>query len=346
MKAESNRGRNPIPDAAAVRAVPTVLAWLGCCVAVLMAVERGYQGAWYQLATIIHRPEAAQAPFGYRPLFPLLANGLQTVFPKMTDHNAFIATQVICIGATVYLMGRWTNLFLPGIGKLLGFMLAALMLCPTIGYWTFYDIALTGFWTACLMLLYYERTVGYLLIFMLGTLNHESTLLLVPCAVLYLWGRVKWWKLLLLTIAQLAAWVGARYLVVMAVHGAPGLFQNHLEMNLHLLRTYSKQALFFTGITVLPWWGLAAMGWRHAPRLLRCATITLPGLLLVTLLFGRFDEPRQFDGFIPVCAGLIACWAAAVIYPKPRAAAQAGAITGKRAAVAVGQEIEILDSST
>ncbi len=319
--------------------------------AVLMAVERGYQGAWYQLGTIIHHPEIAEPPFGYRPLFPLLAAGFQTIFHRMNDHNVFIATQVICIGAAVYLMGRWTNLFLPGFGKLLGFMLAALMLCPTIGYWTFYDIALVGFWTACLMLLYYEQTVGYLLVFILGTFNHENMLLLVPCALLYLWGRVKFWKLLLLTVAQLAAWAGVRYLVVMSVHGAPALFQNHLLMNLHFLKTYSKQALFFTGMTLVPWWGLAALGWRHAPRLLRCATITLPGLFLVTLLFGRFDEPRQFDGFIPVCAGLIACWVASVIYPAPQTPAApppAGAITAKRGMVVVEKEkdkAEILDAS-
>lgn len=307
-------GKGPY-SGAGVSATPTVLVWLGCCIALLTALESGYEGAWYQLNTIIHHPEAAQPPFGYRPLFPLLASALQWFFHAMSDHNAFIATQVICIAATVYLMGKWTNLFLPGIGKLFGFMLAALMLCPTLGYWTFYDIALTGFWTACLMLLYYERPIGYVLVFTLGTFNHENTLLLVPCAVLYWWGHMRHRKLVLLTVAQLAAWVGVRYLVVTSVHAAPGLFQNHLQMNLHFWHTYTKQALFFAGASLLPWWGLAAMGWRHAPRLLRVATITLPGLLLVTLLFGRFAEARQFDGFIPVCAGLIVCWVATVIYP-------------------------------
>jgi hypothetical protein len=338
MKVETKPGKNVFPDAA-VGAAPTALVWLGCCVTILMAVERGYEGAWYRLDTILHHPEAAQAPFGYRPLFPLLANALQSLLHTMNDHNAFIATQVVCIAATVYLLGRWTGVFLPGMGKLLGFLLAAAMLCPTIGYWTFYDIALVGFWTAGLLLLYYERTVGFLLVFTLGTFNHENTLLLVPCAVLYLWGRMRLWKLLLLTVAQLAAWAAVRYVVVLSVHGAPGLFENHLQMNLHFWKTYTKQALFFTGVTVLPWWVLAAMGWRHATRLLRCATITLPELFVVTLLFGRFDEPRQYDGFIPVCAGLIACWAAAVIYPVPTEA-EIGAITEKRAVVTADKPVQ------
>lgn len=313
---------------------PTALVWLGCCAAILLALEHGYEGSWYPLDTIIHHPEAARTPFGYRPLVPMLASALQSVFHRMSNHNAFIATQVASIAATVYLMGRWTNLFLPGFGKLLGFMLAALMLCPTIDYWTFYDIALVGFWTACLMLLYYERTVGYLLIFTLGTFNHENTLLLVPCAALYLWGRTRFWKLLLLTVAQLAAWVAVRYLVVTSVHGATGLFENHIQTNLHFWKTYSMQSLFFSSLTLLPWWCLAAMGWRHSSRLLRCATITLPGLFLVTALFGNFNEARQFDGFIPVCAGLIACWAASVIQPTPEG--QTGTATSDSTAVQAG----------
>jgi hypothetical protein len=334
MKAVTNPGEN-LSSNAAVGAAPTVLVWLGCCVAILMALERGYEGAWYRLGTIIHHPEAAAAPFGYRPLLPLAAGGLQWLFHGMNDHNAFIATQVASIAATVYLMGKWTSLYLPVFGRLPGFMLAALLLCPTIGYWTFYDIALTGFWTTCLLLLYYEKRVGYVLVFTLATFNHENILLLVPCAVLYCRGRMKWWKLMLFTLAQIAAWCGVRYVVVASVHAAPALFENHLQMNLHFWQSYTKQALFFTGVTLLPWWGLAAMGWKHATRLLRCAVITLPGLVLVTILFGRFDEPRQFDGFIPVCAGLIACWAASAIYPAA-AEGEMGAITEKRAVVATG----------
>lgn len=322
----------------AVGMAPTALVWIGCCVAILMAVESGYQGWWYHLDTIIHHPEAAQPPFGYRPLFPLLAGGLQSVFHKMTDHNAFIATQILCIGATVYLVGKLTSLYLPRLGKLLGFMLAALMLCPTIGYRTFYDIALTGFWAACLLLLYYERPVGYLLVFTLATFNHENILLLVPCAFLYLWDRMKVWKLALFIVGQIGAWIAVRYLVVISVHAAPGLFQNHLQMNLHFFASYTKQGLFFSGITLLPWWGLAALGWRHSTRLLRCATITLPALLLVTFLFGKFDEPRQFDGFIPVCAALIACWVRSVIYPQA-VQTETGAVTEKRAVVTAGTTV-------
>jgi hypothetical protein len=311
------QSRKPLPSSVATGTLPAILVWLGSSLAILMAIERGHEGAWYPLSTIIHHPETApESPFAYRPLLPTLAAALQRIFHSLTDHNAFIATQILAIAVTVYLLGKWMSLYLPTFGRLTGFMLAALMLAPTIGYWTFYDIALTGFWTACLIFLYYDKPAAYLLVFTLATFNHENILLLIPCAVLYYWRRMSMGKMAAFAIAQILAWVSVRYLVVSAIHissgSSPGIVENHLAFNLTFWKSYTHQALFFTAINLFPWWALAAFGGKYAPRLLRCAVITLPGLFLVTLLFGRFDEPRQFDGFIPITIGLIACWAAAV----------------------------------
>jgi len=306
MKDGAN-SENHKPLSNTIGALPTWLVWLVCSATVLIALERGYEGEWYKLSTMIHHPETANPAFGYRLLFPFLAAKLEWLVPSLTDHNSFIATQIVAIAVTIYLAGKWTSLFLPRFGRLFGFSLTALILCPTLNYWTFYDIAITGFWTACLLLLYYQRPISYLLVFALATLNHENNLLLIPCAVLYLWGSMKIWKLVLFTVSQVVAWGAIRYFVISTVHAGP-LFDNRLQYNLTFWRSYSLQLLFFSGIILIPWWLVACKGWKYAPRILRIAAISFPCLILVTILFGKFDESRQFDAFIPTCVGLIACW--------------------------------------
>ena len=289
-----------------------VLMWGACTVTILSALDRGYEGNWYPLGAYIHHTKEATGPYAYRVMFPFFAGRLEWLFPWMNDRISFKATQLPCIAVTVYLMGKWASLFLPRYGRLIGFMLAALMLSTTITYWNFYDIGLTGFWTACLLLLYFERPVGYLLIFSLATLNHENILLLAPCAILYFVRRMSPWKLAAFAIAQLVAWTCVRYLVVSSFLLAPVLFYNGLDMNLAFWRHYDKRGYLNTALVLFPWWVLAAMGWKHAPRILRCAALSFPGLILVTILFGKYDEARQFDGFIPTCIGFITCLAASI----------------------------------
>lgn len=283
------------------------LVLLGCSITVLIALEHGYEGSWYRLSAIMHHPEAANPAFGYRLLFPYIAAELQHLVPGLTDHNSFIAVQALIIGATVYLSGRWISLFLPTYGRLLGYALLPLMLCPTIDYWNFYDIAIIGFWTGCLLLLEARHFFLYLVVFAFATLNHENILLIIPCAVAYSWGRVQLSKLIFLAISQLAVWAGVRYLVTSLVKAGP-LFDNRLWYNLLFWRHYSLQGLLFTWAALIPWWLVALMGWKHASPFLRCSAISLPGLFVVTILFGKFDEARQFAAFTPTCMGLIACW--------------------------------------
>jgi hypothetical protein len=276
---------------------------LASAATILMALERGYEGWWYKLSTIMHTTEEARG----RLLVPFLAAQLQRLAPSLTDHNCFIAVQCVIIAATVWLSGKWASLFLPRFGPLLGYGLLPLMLCPTMTYWNFYDVAIIGFWTACLLLLHHRKIPAYLAIFTIATLNHENNLLLVPCAIAYSWGQMKVSRVALLSIIQIGLWWSVRYLVYALVPSGP-LFSNRLWENLMFWKFYSGQALIFAGMVLIPWWLLGLMGWKYAPRLLRCSAISLPGLFVVTTLFGRYEEARQFLAFTPTCIGLIACW--------------------------------------
>jgi hypothetical protein len=278
------------------------------CAAVLMQVVlHGREGSWYPLSTIIHRPQLADPAFGYRLLLPSLARAFEVLIPRATDHNAFIATQILVIAVMIYLCGMWTRLFLPRLGRPLGYLLATVMLVPTMNYWTFYDLAIVAFWSGCLLLLYYDRWLSYLIVFGFGVLNHENMLLLVPVAVLYGFGRLRLPRLLAFAFVQLFLYAGLRYAVIHGVHGAHP-WDNHLRDNIFFWRSYSPRTLICGWLALVPWWLLAMRGWRYAPKLLRCGCIALPGLLLVAIVFGRIEETRLFDAFVPVTSGLIACW--------------------------------------
>jgi hypothetical protein len=286
------------------------VAWLvsiACAATLVQAVLHGREGAWYPLSTIIHQPQLADPAFGYRLLLPTLARVLEFFVPRATDHNAFLATQILAIAVLIYLCGAWTQLFLPSYGRPLGCLLTTVMLVPTMNYWTFYDLAIVAFWSGCLLMLYHDRWLSYLVIFGFGVLNHENMLLLVPVAVLYGLGRLGVGRLVTFTLVQLAVYAGLRYAVIHGVHGARA-WDNHLRDNIFFWRAYSLRTLAFSWTALVPWWLLATRGWRSAPKLLRSGCAALPGLFLVALVFGRLEETRLFDAFIPVTIGLIACW--------------------------------------
>jgi hypothetical protein len=285
-------------------AVPVGVA---CAASLVQAVLHGREGSWYVLSTMIHRPQLADPAFGYRLLLPSLARAIEFFLPRATDHNAFIATQILVIAVMIYLCGVWARLFLPGIGAPLGYLLATVMLIPTMNYWTFYDLAIVAFWSGCLLLLYHDRWLTYLIVFGFGVLNHENILLFVPVAVLYGLGRLRLPRLIVFALAQLVLYAGLRYMVIHTVHGAR-IWDNHLRDNIFFWRSYSLRTLTFGWMALVPWWLLALRGWRYAPKLLRCGCAALPGLLLVAIVFGRIEETRLFDAFIPVTTGLIACW--------------------------------------
>jgi hypothetical protein len=291
----------------AFRRLPDWCCAVGCAATMLVALEHGREGSFYELNTIMHRPATANAAFGYRILLPSVAVQLEGVQHSLTDHNAFIATQILAIVAALVLSGEWGRLFLPRFGRPFGYVVATLMICPTIQYFTFYDIAIVAFWTGCLLLLYRRQLALFVSLLAIGTLNHENTLLLVPCAVAYCWPCMKLGRLFLFTIAQVAAWILVRMLVI-RFQPAGAFFDNRIWDNLHFWHFYTAQGLFFAWVVLLPWWVLAILGWRHSPYLLKCSALSLPGLFMVTFLFGKFDEARQFAAFTPTCIGLMACW--------------------------------------
>ena len=57
-----------------------------------------------------------------------------------------------------------------------------------------------------------------------------------------------------------------------------------------------------------PWYVLGFLGFRTAPDWLRRCVVVVPPLVVITALFGQFNEARQFDSLIPLVLGFVLCW--------------------------------------
>jgi hypothetical protein len=254
------------------------------------------------LETLMTDPKSLPV-YGQRLLMIWIAKAVKVLLPSFSYRRAYLATQLFATVGAVYVMGKWSALFIGEKWKLVGQCLLVTMLIPTITYSTFYDIPMIGVYTLCLLLLYKGRYVYFLSALAVGTLNHENTLLLVPVAALVLWGVAPWRVSLGIPFAAFAGWGGAR-VVVQRLIPATSHFEWHVWTNLIAL-SHPSAELAKSIMTLMFWLICAAIGFRSANQFVRRATVLLPSLVAVTFVAGRFVEARQFDAFIPVAIALI-----------------------------------------
>lgn len=276
---------------------------LGCCWTLFLCLKRhGFEGPWLPLRQILHEPQTLPVS-GRRLLMVWLAQGVQTLFPVVSDSYAYQFSVGVAIFLATYATGRWSAKLFGEQWCCAGQILLVAILSPTFFYFTFYDVAMVFFFTVALLFLYQQKYWLYVLAVGVGTLNHENILLLVPVGAFILWKQESRRRALGFPLAALALHVAARAALIIAVpteHSVDWhLYSNLLELNNHNL------ALLMSGATVLPWWICGLCGFYVANSFLRRATLLLPLLIGVTYLFGQFHEARQFVAFVPVLIGLI-----------------------------------------
>jgi hypothetical protein len=264
--------------------------------------KHGHERPWYPLATIIHDP-ANRPVFGHRPLFPWVALLLEKVFPFLSDLRSFFVVQAILCIVACYLAGLWAEDIVGLRYRVLGPCLLVLMLSPTFGYFNFYDIAIVCFFTAALLCLRRRFLVAFVVLVGLGTVNHENILLLIPIAAIILYQEVTTKTLFAVVLSALGAYVVARIFTA-AVLPQDKLFDLRFWDNLYQVGTGNGMILH--ALPTYLFWGMAAFaGFADSNRFIRKCTLLLPMLALVTYLFGRFGETRQFDAFIPVMIAMV-----------------------------------------
>ena len=253
-------------------------------------------------------------PFRHRILFVLIAKAILAVAPSMTTMFAFQVTQgLACLLATVA-MRKWCELV---VGPSLAFAGQAVMaaaLVTTFWYWTFYDIGVVFFAAACFACAVRGWLVPCAILFSLGTLNHEGILLVALDTAVLFWTRgmprlrvLSWFGLLVVLYALMRA---ALFTVmpVDAAYQSMGIMRN-LEIFHNGPGTLARFVLGF-GL----WCVTAALGWPYAPKWLKVITaVHVPQLAVVAVLFGKVNEVRLYNGFLPLHVALTLCFIKAML---------------------------------
>lgn len=288
------------------RALP-VLVWAGCTWTCLWALTfQAREMPWNVVEEVM--TFTAGPLVRHRILFALVANLFRQALPGASFRQCFLLSQLLAIGLMFYAIVKWAELFVERRYAQVAPLLLLAMLVPTFHYYTFYDIGIVLFFTVGLLLLTRGRLIAYLGVFALGTLNHEVTFLLtvVSFAVLLAQRAMTTSRLLALVLAQIGLYVAVRWVLFTCLPVSGAWMSGRVWLNLDLI-LHHPWPVSQSMLTLLPWWGLAALGLPYAPTVLRRALVLAPLLVCTTLLMGQLNEPRQFDAIMPVVVACILC---------------------------------------
>ncbi len=288
---------------------PRIFRWsmtAGCsCALFILLVRAGSEEVWYPIGTLMTNP-AAEPIFGHRLLMVWLADGLKALHPSLKYIHAYYLSQIPAVILAVWMIGRWSALYIGRDLRWIGQVLAVIMLAVTFDYLTFYDVGVVFFYTLCLFLLRKRLYAAFVAALVVGVLNHEVIMLLVAVAFLETYQKPK----------LCASVCGAAILGLFAVRA--GLqyaipFHSHFDWRIwsNLYFPLFRPILIAGSLgSLIFWWLAAALCWRSGDVFLKRATVLFPLLLAVTYAFGQFQESRQFEAVIPVVIGFVLSHAA------------------------------------
>lgn len=295
----------------------------------LFLITFGSEESWYPIEKMLNY--SGKPPFQHRVLLLFPAQALLYVAPSLPYLHAFIFSQMLAVFAALWAVQRFSALFIREDLAFVGQFLTLMMWAPTIKYYTFYDVAIIAVYALALRFLLTGRLLPYLLVFTIGTFNHELTLFLVGISALVLFGQIKLPKLAGFLALQMACYGAVRLLMFTVLPVRSAWEGGKPALNIDFLLHQPVLIVMSLGPLLL-WYAVAALGLRSAPVALRWCVALLPCLAVMTFFVGQLNEARQFNAFIPVGVALMVCairaWGTARApqgQPAPAAFAMAGA---------------------
>jgi hypothetical protein len=280
-------------------AVGVVCILFGCM------VTQGWHLPGYPIQTMMTNPRSVSI-FGQRLLLVWPAMLLKHLVPRLSYIQAFLAVQGVAIVIMVYLVGEWSALFIGRNQKFLGQILLALFLLPTFGYFNAHDIGVVIFYTLCFFFLYKKQYWLFGIAFAAGILNHQNILLLIPTAVVVLWGREKRSTVLWVAGITSVVYFLIRFILNVAIP-IPQTHEVKVWWNMRQIAEL-KQTLVFGELSVLPWYVCGAAALESADPFLKRAAILLPMQYVIYFAYGQLNEARLFNGFVPILIGIFLCY--------------------------------------
>ena len=292
----------------------SVAAYLGAVFILFLSLfQYSSEAPWYKIETMMTHP-ASVPVFGQRVLFVIPAILLKSLSSHISYTMAFLAVQLGAMVVAVYLMGRWAACFIGEQHAYLGQILLAFLMAPTFHYWTFHDVGVVLIYTLCFLLLYRRQYWLFLATFGLGIVNHPNIFVLLPTAVVILWGKETRTTVVRMAVAMLVIYIGTR-MALNAVLPLPFSEEWKVWYNMRLLADARKE-LIIGQLTLLPWYLCGAMAFRYADPILKRAAILLPLQYAIYLVFGQLNEARIFNNFLPVLIGIFMCYIRATLDAK------------------------------
>lgn len=168
-----------------------------------------------------------------------------------------------------------------------------------------YDVPGLFLTTMCIYALFEKRWTLFYPVYLLATINKESSIILVSLTILLLRNQ-PWRTALPHVLSQIVLWSAIFVLLLLHFNQNPGeTFEWTFTQNLSFWRLH----LGVIGYTQLAIYGtlmfFALRNWSVAPRPLRIIALGLSPLFLAGLLFGSVEELRIYYEFHPVLILLI-----------------------------------------
>ena len=264
----------------------------------------------------------ALLPFQYRDAVPALVRGLRAAVPGLDrvdlpwTYGAVEAVAGVGVWASVAHMLRplVSSAAASRVGALAVFVPLAFNLVVPWRYNAIffpYDTPSVAVFALGLGLLLRGDLRAYLVVFVLGTFNRETTCFLAVAYLALAVGREPWRRIAVLLAVQVALWVGIKVGMSWAYAGNDtlsdiGLFASMIGRSGRILT--AVPGLVY--LLVVPLGGLATLLWtlRHRvrPDRLRRMYWFIPPFVLGMIIVGELMEVRIYSEFVPiVTVGLV-----------------------------------------
>ena len=183
--------------------------------------------------------------------------------------------------------------------------LSVLLLLPFFSRASYlYDFPALALFTLGAALMLRRRWKAYLVVFLLASINKETSILLTLIYAVHLYGverHLRGFHLKMVS-AQIALFFAVKAALYMAFRDNPGsLVEFHLiDHNIDLV-DYSATAVVSLALVAMT----VSYRWKEKPLFLRDSLWILPTLVLLTSLFGFLDELRDYYEAYPIVLLLV-----------------------------------------
>lgn len=251
----------------------------------------------------------AHKPFVYRVLMPSLIRIASIFHPPTPKIYASVLMYLFLVGfvfsfrflADAFLHYKQNSMMI----SLASFSALVLLRLP-YPYAHLYDFATLCLFTLGLALMVRHKWLAFLLIYLLGCLNKETTLLLTVAFTAYFYRRIPNRAFLTLLLAQIVIFVVIRIWITWQYRGNPGsTLEFNLSRHLAAMTLLPVFTVVYSFMGSLGLWAILRK-WGPKPIFLKQTLLsTLPILVVLYFLFGSPFEFRVFYEVLPVAFLLV-----------------------------------------